>query len=42
MVCVEHFIGSEMILHLMEHMVDLGHVKSRFSLFGNDVSVSAK
>ena len=41
-VCVERTIGSEIDLgHLMQHIGDLGHVKSRFSPFGNGVSVGA-
>jgi hypothetical protein len=35
MVCAEHTIGS------MELLGDVGHLESRFDLFGDGVSVSA-
>jgi hypothetical protein len=35
--------GSKIILaHLMELVGDVGHVESRFSLFGDSVSVGAR
>jgi hypothetical protein len=40
MVCAERTIGSETILDApMELLGDVGHVKSRFGLFGDGVSV---
>ena len=42
MVCVERTIGSEFILmHPMELLGDVGHVESRFFLFGDSVGVGA-
>ena len=42
-VCVERTKGSEIILtHPMELLGDVGHVESRFFLFGNHVSVGAR
>ena len=41
-VCVEHTIGSEIILdHQMELLGDMGHVESHFFPFGDSVSVGA-
>ena len=42
-VCVEYTIGLEIILeHPMDLLGDVGHVESRFSLFGDSVSVDAR
>ena len=42
-VCTERTIGSEIILtHPMELLGDVGHVESRFGLFGDSVSVGAR
>ena len=42
-VCVEHTIGSEIILDAPNgHPRDVRHVESRFFLFGDSVGVSAK
>ena len=42
-VCVEYTIGLEIILeHPMDLLGDVGHVESRFSLFGDTVSVDAR
>jgi hypothetical protein len=42
-VCTEHTKHSEIILDApMELLGDVGHVDSRFSLFGESVSVSAR
>jgi hypothetical protein len=41
--CAEHTIGSKIILmHLMEPLGDVGHVKSCFGPFEDGVSVSAR
>ena len=43
MVCTERTIGSEIFLDtLVELLGDVGHVESRFGLFGNSVSVDAR
>jgi hypothetical protein len=43
MVCAEHTIGSEIILHApMKLLGDVGHVESYFGPFGDSVSVSAR
>jgi hypothetical protein len=42
-VCVERTIGSKLFwTHLMELQGDVGHVESRFSLFGDSASVGAR
>jgi hypothetical protein len=42
-VFIERTTGSEIILaHLMQLIGDVGHVESRFGLFGDSVSVSAR
>ena len=42
-VCVEHTIGSEIILDApMELLGDVGHVESDFSLFRDSFSVGAR
>ena len=42
-VCVKRIIGSEMFwTHLMELLGDVGHLDSRFFLFGDTVSVDAR
>ena len=42
-VCAKQAIGSELFwTHLMELLGDVGHVESRFGLFGDSVSVSAR
>jgi hypothetical protein len=42
-VCVEHTIGLEIILDaLIDLLGDVGHVESRFSLFGDNISVGAR
>ena len=42
MVCVEHIIGSEIILHHpMEFLGDVGHVEPHLFPYGDSVSVSA-
>ena len=42
-VCIERTIGLEIVLmHAMELLGDVGHVESRFSLFRDSVSVSAR
>jgi hypothetical protein len=42
-VCVKHTIGSKIIwTHPMELLGDMGHVESCSSLFGDNVSVSAR
>ena len=41
-VCSECTIGSEIILtHQMELLGDVGHLESRFGLFGDSASVGA-
>ena len=41
-VCVERTIGSEIVLDAPDGtLCDLGHVESRFFLFGDSVSVGA-
>ena len=43
MVCTERTIGSELFwMHPMEHLGDVGHVESRFGLFGDNISVGAR
>ena len=48
MFCTRHTIGSEIILDApdgttsMERLADVGHLDSRFFLFGDSVSVSAR
>jgi hypothetical protein len=42
-VCTERTIGSKLFCtHLIELLCDVGHVKSRFGLFGYGASVSAR
>jgi hypothetical protein len=41
-VCTEHTISSEIVLHLMELLSDMGHVETHFGLFGDSVSVGAR
>ena len=42
-VCVKRTIGLEFFwTHLMELLGDVGHVKSRFGPFGDNVSVGAR
>jgi hypothetical protein len=42
-VCTERTIGSQIVWDAPVVLVsDMGHVESRFSLFGDSVSVSAK
>jgi hypothetical protein len=41
-VCAKHTIGLEIVLYAPELLCDVGHVKSRFDLFGDGVSVSAR
>ena len=42
-VCVEYTIGLEIILEYpMDLLGDVGHVESRFSLFGYSASVDAR
>jgi hypothetical protein len=42
-VCVERTIGSEIILDApMDLLGDVGHVESRFSPFGDSISVGAR
>ena len=42
-VCAKRTIGSEMFLtHPIELIGDVGHVESRFSPFGDSVSVNAR
>jgi hypothetical protein len=42
MFCAEYTIGSEIILDTPNGtLCDMGHVKSRFGLFGDNVSVAA-
>jgi hypothetical protein len=42
MVCVEHTIGSEIMLEAPDGTPRcVGHVESRFGLFGDSVSVGA-
>ena len=43
MVCAEHTIGSENILHAPDGILgDMGHLESSFSPFGDNVSVGAR
>jgi hypothetical protein len=43
MVCIEHTIGSEIVLEAPDGMVDdVRHVKSHFGLFGDSVSIVAR
>jgi hypothetical protein len=43
MVCTECTIGSQIVWHAPDGLVsDMGRVESRFSLFGDSVSVSAR
>jgi hypothetical protein len=43
MVCIERTIGHKQFwMHLMELVSDVGRVESRFSSFGDSVSVSAR
>jgi hypothetical protein len=43
MVCAERTMGSELFwMHPKELLGELGHVESRFSLFGDNMSVSAR
>jgi hypothetical protein len=40
-ICTEHTIGLEIILEAADGTLsDVGHVESRFGLFGDSVSVS--
>ena len=42
-VCVEHTIGSEIVLDTPDALLgDVGHVESHFFLFGNSVKVGAR
>ena len=42
-VCVEHTIGSEIVLDaLMERLGEMGHLDSRFFPFGDIISVDAR
>jgi hypothetical protein len=42
-VCAKRTTGSEIIwTHMMELLGDVGYVESRFSLFGDGVSVGAR
>jgi hypothetical protein len=42
-VCTEHTIGSQVVWDAPDGLVsDMGLVESRFSLFGDSVSVSAR
>jgi hypothetical protein len=42
-VCTEHTIGSQIVWDAPDGLVsDMGRVESRFSPFGDNVSVSAK
>ena len=42
-VCVEHTIGSEIILDAPDELLgDVGHVEPRLDLFGGSVSVGAR
>jgi hypothetical protein len=41
-VCAKRTIGLEIILYAPKLLCDVGHVKSRFGLFGDGVSVSAR
>jgi hypothetical protein len=41
--CPEHTTGSEIVLDApMELLGDIGHVESRFGVFGDSVSVGAR
>jgi hypothetical protein len=43
MVCVKRTAGSDVVLDTLDGTPrDVGHVKSRFGLFGDSVSVSAR
>jgi hypothetical protein len=43
MVCTERTIGSQVVFYAPDGLVsDMGHVESRFSPFGESVSVSAR
>ena len=43
MVCVEHTIGSKIILDAPDRLLgDMGHVESLFFPFGDSVSVGAR
>jgi hypothetical protein len=42
-ICAKHTIGSESFwTHQMELLGDVGHVESRFGLFGDTISVDAR
>jgi hypothetical protein len=43
MVCTKHTTGCEIALDTtIEHLGDLGHVKSHFSSFGESLSIGAR
>jgi hypothetical protein len=43
MICTEHTTGSEIILEAADGTLsDVGHVESRFGMFGDSVSVSIR
>jgi hypothetical protein len=42
-ICTEHTTGSEIILEVADGTLsDVGHVESRFGMFGDSVSVSTR
>jgi hypothetical protein len=42
-VCPKRTIGSKIVwTHPIEHLGDMGHVESHFSLFGDSVSIDAR
>ena len=43
MVCVECTLGSEIVLETPDELLgDVGHLESRFFLFGDSVSIGAR